>query len=75
MEDNMALTNNNLRLERRKLGISLTKLAISAGLSPATLSEFELGKRQPWPKARADLSKVMGISEDQLFPVEKKAQF
>jgi len=62
------MVSNNLREERVKKGLSVTKLACQVGLSPSTLSEFERGLRRPWPRARADLSRVLGISERELFP-------
>jgi transcriptional regulator with XRE-family HTH domain len=62
------MLSNNLRVERVKKGISVTKLACQVGLSPSTLSEFERGIRRPWPRARADLSRVLGISVRELFP-------
>jgi transcriptional regulator with XRE-family HTH domain len=61
---------NNLRRERNKRKLSLSKIAIQAGLSPSTLSEFELGKRIPWPKARAALAQVLKVPEPELFPEE-----
>jgi len=32
---------------------------------------LELGKQQPWPKARHDLAKALGITEQELFPDEQ----
>jgi transcriptional regulator with XRE-family HTH domain len=62
------MLSNHLREERVKKGISVTKLACQVGLAPSTLSEFERGIRRPWPRARADLSRVLGIAESELFP-------
>ena len=62
------MVSNNLREERVKKGLSVTKLACQVGLAPSTLSEFERGLRQPWPRARAKLSRVLGLSESELFP-------
>ena len=62
----------NLVSKRRKeLGLSQTKLACLVGIAEPTLSDLELGKRQPWPKIRADLVKALRCSESELFPAEK----
>jgi transcriptional regulator with XRE-family HTH domain len=61
---------NRIRERRRELGLSQTKLACSIGMAESTLSNLELGKWKPWPKAQRDLAKALGISERELFPDE-----
>lgn len=58
---------NGVRERRLELGLSQTKLACLIGMAGSTLSSIELGKLQPWPKARKDLARTLGISEAELF--------
>jgi len=63
----------NLISERREqLGLSQTRLACLVGMAGSTLSNLELGKWKPWPKARHDLSKALGIPETKLFLDEQE---
>jgi len=62
--------NNHIRERRNELGLSQTKLACLIGMAESTLSNLELGKWKPWPKARRDLAKALGVSEKELFPNE-----
>ena len=62
--------NNRIRERRNELGLSQTKLACQIGMAESTLSNLELGKWKPWPKARKDLAKALGVSETELFPDE-----
>ena len=48
-------------------GLSQTRLAHLVGMAESTLSNLELGKWKPWPKARKDLAKVLGTTEKELF--------
>jgi transcriptional regulator with XRE-family HTH domain len=41
-------------------------------MAESTLSNLELGKWKPWPKARKDLAKALGTTEGELFPDEFK---
>jgi transcriptional regulator with XRE-family HTH domain len=59
---------NILRRKRQERHLSQVQLATLAGLSNSVISEFELNKRQPWPKAREALSESLGCSEAELFP-------
>jgi len=59
---------NKLRELRQKCGLSQTQLAIRAQLPNQALSDFELGKRVPWPKARRALARALGVTEKDLFP-------
>lgn len=58
---------NRIREKRQELGLSQTKLACLIGMAESTLSNLELGKWKPWPKARRDLAKALGIPEKELF--------
>ena len=59
---------NLIRERRQQLGLSQTKLACRVEIAESTLSDLELGKRQSWPKIRRALSRVLGVSEAELFP-------
>ena len=63
---------NRIRDRREKLGISQSRLACMVGMAGSTLSNLELGKWKPWPKARRDLAKTLGVKETVLFPDDGK---
>jgi transcriptional regulator with XRE-family HTH domain len=58
---------NRIKERRQELGLSQTKLACLIGMAGSTLSNLELGKWKAWPRARRDLSKVLGLKEEELF--------
>ena len=58
---------NKIREQRQKLGLSQTELARMVGVAESTLSDLELGKRQPWPKARRTLAEALKVTEEALF--------
>jgi len=58
---------NIIREKRESLGISQVRLGTLTGLPNSIISEFELGKRQPWPRARKALARALGVSEAELF--------
>lgn len=64
--------NNRIRERRTELGLSQTRLACLIGMAEPTLSNLELGKWKPWPKARRDLAKTLGVKESDLFPDDTK---
>jgi transcriptional regulator with XRE-family HTH domain len=41
-----------------------------ACIANGIISDFEIGKRQPWPKARRAISKALHLPESELFPAE-----
>lgn len=59
---------NLIRRKRENMKISQVKLGIMAGLANGLISDFELGKREPWPKARKALARALGTTESELFP-------
>jgi transcriptional regulator with XRE-family HTH domain len=65
---------NKIRERRQALGLSQTRLACLVGIAGSTLSNLELGKWKPWPKAKHDLAKALGISESELFPTEEASK-
>ena len=50
------------------MGISQVRLGNLAGLTSGCISDFELGKREPWPRARKALARALSITEAELFP-------
>ena len=68
------LIENHLRKVRQTRGISMSRLARQVGIAESALCEIELGKRLPWPKARADLARALGVEEVILFPFLKNTQ-
>ena len=62
---------NAIRERRLELEISQSQLANRAELPSQVISEFELGRRQPWPKARKSIAEVLGMPESILFPSTK----
>ena len=65
---------NRIREKREQLGMSQVRLAILSGLSNSLISDFELGKRLPWPRARKALAKALGISEPELFQLRRDTE-
>lgn len=59
--------NNRIRERRNELGLSQTKLACLIGMAESSLSNIELGKWKPWPKAKKDLARTLGVSIEELF--------
>ena len=59
---------NRIRERREELRLSQTKLACLIGMAGSTLSNLELGKWKPWPKARRDIAKALDVLEEELFP-------
>lgn len=64
--------NNRIRERREELGLSQTQLGCMIGMAEPTLSNLELGKWKPWPKARRDLAKALETTESELFPDDFK---
>jgi len=63
---------NLIRERRRELGLSQTQLARLVGVAESTMSDFELGKRKAWPKAKMALASVLGRTVRELFPDESR---
>lgn len=62
---------NLIREKRIARNISQVKLSVLTGLPNSAISDLELGKREPWPRARKSLAKALGVSEAELFPDEE----
>jgi transcriptional regulator with XRE-family HTH domain len=64
---------SKLREFREKAQISQVRLGTLTGIPNSIISDFELGKRHVWPKARRALSEVLSealkvkVSEAELF--------
>jgi transcriptional regulator with XRE-family HTH domain len=61
---------NLIREKRQALGISQVRLGNFAGLPCCSISDFERGVREPWPRARRALARALQCAEDELFPKE-----
>ncbi len=59
---------NLIRQKREALGISQVRVATLTGIANGCISDFELGKREPWPRARKALARALGTTEGELFP-------
>jgi transcriptional regulator with XRE-family HTH domain len=59
---------NLIRRRRQDMGISQVRLATLTGIANGVISDFELGKRLPWPRARKALARALGTTEAELFP-------
>ena len=62
---------NLIREKREALGLSQVRLATLTGIANGCISDFELGKRQPWPSARKRLAVALGTTEFVLFPAQE----
>ena len=66
------MKNNLIREKRQSMGISQVRLGTLTGIANGAISDFELGKREPWPRARKSLARALGVTEEALFPTEQK---
>lgn len=69
----MQVQATRLARERVRRGIQQKEFAALLGLSPSTLSTVENGHRAPWPKLRADAARLLGLDEDELFPLDDRS--
>ena len=63
---------NRLREIRTGLGLSQLQLSFLSRVPNTVISDIELGKRLPWPKARRALAKALNVREAQLFPIKEE---
>jgi transcriptional regulator with XRE-family HTH domain len=56
-----------IRFFREKKGITVNKLAITAGVSQSFLREIELGKKKPTVNTLSDLCDALGIAMKEFF--------
>lgn len=56
-----------LRAERERRGWSLVHVTVLTGIAPSHISMIERGLGYAWPGWRRRLSKVYGMSVEQLF--------
>jgi transcriptional regulator with XRE-family HTH domain len=59
---------SKIREKRMALGLSQVQLGFLAAIPNSVISDFELGKRAPWPKARKALARALKVPEAELFP-------
>jgi len=61
------MSKNKIRERREELGLSQIKLGLLSGVHNGAISDFELGKRLPWPRARKALAQALKVTEAELF--------
>ncbi len=59
---------NNLKEKRQEAGLNQRQLAEKAHLPQSAVSDIELGKREPWPKALKRLARALKVEISELFP-------
>jgi len=64
------MSNSKLREQRVVKGLSQIQLSYLSKVPSTSISDFELGKRKPWPRARKALAKALKVSEAELFGEE-----
>jgi len=67
------MNSNHIQKYRQQAGISQTKLACKIGIAASTLSAFERGRVEPWPKVRKAIAKALGVKEIDLFGNKKES--
>ncbi|MDR3020481.1 MAG: helix-turn-helix transcriptional regulator [Treponema sp.] len=60
---------NNLKENRRKFGISQSKLAEKAGISTQYIAMIELSRQFPTPEVLEQIASALGIEAYELFSV------
>lgn len=61
-----------MRNRREELGLSQVKLGILCEMASNLVSDIELEKKKPWPRARSAIAKALFLSEAELFGEVKK---
>lgn len=56
-----------LRKERAKRGWTQLDVALRTGIHPATIAHLEAADIRAWPSYREKLSRLFGISPEELF--------
>lgn len=56
-----------LTLERRRRGISQTRLAAMTGIAPQDISALENGWKRPYPGWKKRIARALGVDGDALF--------
>jgi transcriptional regulator with XRE-family HTH domain len=63
---------NRIKEKREAMNLSQVRLAQICQIPAPMLSDFENGKRLPYPKARRALALALNTSEEELFGEEVK---
>ena len=71
MEDLNTQITKNLKREIEYSGKSKISIAKEVGISPATLSQYLSGRAQPTLSTLTRLCQVLGISADDILPINK----
>ena len=62
---------SNLQKVRKEKGLSQLKLSMMTGIAPGDISCIENDRLRPYPGWRKRLTRVLGVSEQELFPDEQ----
>jgi len=62
---------NNLQEVRKQRELSQLRLSFLTGIPPSDISRIENGWLKPYPGWRKRLARALGVSEAELFPIEK----
>jgi len=66
---------SNLKTARNLKGLKQKDLAGLLNVSPKTISDYELGEREPDLKTLAELSRILDVTTDYLLGIEKVTMF
>ena len=62
---------NYLREKRIEKGLSQTRLSHLVNVPSSLISDIEQGQRQPYPRAKRELARALGTTENDLFPINQ----
>jgi len=74
MEDIREILANNLRTNRRRLGISQARLAEMSNLSTHFVAMIELSRKFPSPEVLGRIAAALGIASHELFSVPSSSE-
>jgi transcriptional regulator with XRE-family HTH domain len=67
-------SDSRLRQERRRRGLSQTKLSALTGIAATDLGAIERGIKYPWPGWRRRIAAAFKLPESALFPDEVRSR-
>lgn len=66
---------NNLREKRESLGLTLKEVSLKIGVHFATISDWELGRKEPKPKNKINIAIFYNCTVDELFEKDNNYLF
>ena len=67
------VTTMTIGVLRRQMGLSQFGLSLRARVHPSTISRIESGHYRPYPAEAKRLARALGVSAEDLFPVDVPA--